>query len=281
MTRALGKMRSVVAGASALALLGACGGGDDGAGASPTASTSEPGPSVDGETTAESVADSGPSSGDSGDSGADIERSDPTVGPPDADDSGSPLAEQTADGDSVQFVTNPPTTSPTTTTTTTTTLAPTTTSSTTTTLPPSTSTITTTSSTTTSTSTSTTVPAPTTIRCSFAADAVFEAGVSVLTDAATLDIVGLVVDVSNARSVRVEGHTDARGSDAENQVLSQARADAAATALVAAGIDEALITAVGLGESEADQDDPTEAEMAADRRVDIVIDAEVPISTTC
>jgi len=110
---------------------------------------------------------------------------------------------------------------------------------------------------------------------------VFEPGEAVLTDAAIVDIGRLVSGVSDVRGVRVEGHTDHRGTDAENLALSQARADAAATALVDVGIDDALITAVGLGETEATQGTSTDDEMAADRRVDVVIDAEVPITTTC
>jgi hypothetical protein len=46
-----------------------------------------------------------------------------------------------------------------------------------------------------------------------------------------------------------------------------------------------LIVAVGLGESSASQPgsngDPTDAQMAADRRVEIVVDADVPITTQC
>ena len=175
----------------------------------------------------------------------------------------SPLGGPAATGDEVQFVTTPSTT-------TTTTLAPTTTSS---------STTTTTSSTT--TSTSTTVPAPTSIRCSFAADALFAPGSATLTDAASAELVALVTGVDDVRTVRIEGHTDHRGSDDENLALSQARADAAKAALVAAGVDADGITAVGLGEHDAHEQSPTDAEMAADRRVDVVIDATVPITTTC
>jgi outer membrane protein OmpA-like peptidoglycan-associated protein len=176
---------------------------------------------------------------------------------------GSPLGGPPATGDMVRFVT---------TTSTTTTLPPTTTS---------TSTTSTSSTSTSSTSTTTTVPAPTSIRCSFSADAVFEPGSAVLTATAAGEIVALVTDVDDVRSVHVEGHTDHRGTDADNLALSQARADAAKSALVDAGIDEAIITATGLGESDAHQGSPTDAEMAADRRVDVVIDATVPITRSC
>jgi len=125
------------------------------------------------------------------------------------------------------------------------------------------------------------LPPPTTVRCSFAADALFEPGEARLTDQAILDIASVISGIDEVRSVRVEGHTDHRGSDAQNLALSQARADAAAAALIDAGIDESVITAVGLGEAQANVDNPTDDQMAGDRRVDVVIDADVPITTTC
>ena len=122
---------------------------------------------------------------------------------------------------------------------------------------------------------------PTTIRCSFAADALFEPGEAALTPAAIDELERIVAETSDISRVTVEGHTDHRGSDSENLALSQARADVTAAALVAAGIDDGIISAVGRGESEAAQGDPSESEMAADRRVDVVIEADVPIATTC
>ncbi len=125
------------------------------------------------------------------------------------------------------------------------------------------------------------MPPPTTIRCSFAADALFEPGEAVLTAQAVTDLGRVVSGITDIRGVRVEGHTDHRGTDDENLVLSQARADAAAEALIASGVHRSLITSIGLGESEAHQGTPTDAEMAADRRVDVVVDADVPITTSC
>lgn len=185
--------------------------------------------------------------------------------------------------DRVRFVTTTSTTTtttvpPTTTTTTppTTTIPPTTTSTTTTT----TSTTTTTIPPTTTSTTSTTLP-PTMISCSLAADALFAPGSAELAEEARTDLVTFVGSIEAVRSVTITGHTDHRGTDADNLALSQARADAAAAALIDAGIDAALIDAVGEGERAAKQGSPTDEEMAADRRVDIVIDAEVVITASC
>jgi OmpA-OmpF porin, OOP family len=49
-------------------------------------------------------------------------------------------------------------------------------------------------------------------------------------------------------SVRIEGHTDAAGSDAYNDHLSRRRAESVKRYLVAHGIDPSRLRAVGLGE---------------------------------
>ena len=54
----------------------------------------------------------------------------------------------------------------------------------------------------------------------------------------------------------VDGHTDARGSDSYNTVLSQRRAAAVVTFLKSLGVDEARLDAKGHGESRPRTDDP-------------------------
>jgi outer membrane protein OmpA-like peptidoglycan-associated protein len=118
------------------------------------------------------------------------------------------------------------------------------------------------------------------VRCSFDADALFEPGAATLTDVAVAELSALAAELGDdVRAVTVEGRTDHRGDDADNLTLSEARAAAAASALIDGGIDETLISVVGLGEADARQpgngSSPTAGEMAADRRVDVVIDADV------
>ncbi len=67
-------------------------------------------------------------------------------------------------------------------------------------------------------------------------------------------------------TIVVEGHTDSRGSDAYNQVLSEKRAQAVRTALVEMGVAAERIEAVGYGESR-----PISSDDAVNRRVSITI----------
>ncbi len=73
-------------------------------------------------------------------------------------------------------------------------------------------------------------------------------------------------------SIVVEGHTDSFGSDADNQALSQARADAVLQYLLAsAPISPANIQALGYGESQPVANNETPEGRTRNRRIDIVI----------
>ena len=69
--------------------------------------------------------------------------------------------------------------------------------------------------------------------------------------------------------IEVGGHTDTRGSDEYNQVLSEKRADSVKTELINNGVMAQRIKAVGYGESR-----PISSDHAMNRRVEIII---VPI----
>lgn len=69
-------------------------------------------------------------------------------------------------------------------------------------------------------------------------------------------------------SVVLEGHTDAKGSDAYNQKLSDSRAKAVAKALAGLGIPAAKITTEAYGESKPIATNDTEAGRTENRRVD-------------
>jgi len=66
--------------------------------------------------------------------------------------------------------------------------------------------------------------------------------------------------------IRIEGHTDAIGTEVYNQQLSLRRADAVKTVLVSEGVTPQRIETVGYGESR-----PVSSDNAANRRVSIVI----------
>jgi outer membrane protein OmpA-like peptidoglycan-associated protein len=111
---------------------------------------------------------------------------------------------------------------------------------------------------------------------SLSSDILFAFGSAELTPAARAAVEELGREVADAAGeVRVTGHTDAVGTDTDNQVLSQARAQAVADVLVAAIGDGAPgVVAEGRGESEPvasngspGADDP--AGRALNRRVEV------------
>lgn len=73
--------------------------------------------------------------------------------------------------------------------------------------------------------------------------------------------------------VRIEGHTDSRGSDRSNMRLSQARASAVRDYLIKGGIDKDRMIAQGYGETVPIADNRTDAGRAQNRRVEFVITA--------
>ena len=81
-----------------------------------------------------------------------------------------------------------------------------------------------------------------------------------------LDRVARILNQYPQTRIRVEGHTDSRGSAEYNMKLSQRRAEAVANALIQRGVDPVRITTIGFGESQ-----PVSSDAAANRRVEIKI----------
>jgi outer membrane protein OmpA-like peptidoglycan-associated protein len=71
--------------------------------------------------------------------------------------------------------------------------------------------------------------------------------------------------------VRIEGHTDSRGSNAYNMRLSQGRASSVRTFLVQRGIDPVRMQAIGYGEDRPVASNRTRAGRAMNRRVEFFI----------
>jgi outer membrane protein OmpA-like peptidoglycan-associated protein len=71
--------------------------------------------------------------------------------------------------------------------------------------------------------------------------------------------------------VRIDGHTDAQGSDAYNQALSDRRAASVRAALAAMGVDGSRIEAIGHGETQPLADNRTAAGRQQNRRVEVTL----------
>lgn len=78
----------------------------------------------------------------------------------------------------------------------------------------------------------------------------------------TLDDLAAKLTDSSVQSVRIEGHTDFKGSDAYNQTLSDRRANTVAQYLISKGVPAGKVSAVGLGKSEARMTESCQREVA-------------------
>lgn len=80
-----------------------------------------------------------------------------------------------------------------------------------------------------------------------------------------------VKGLTTVESVDVVGHTDAVGSDAYNQALSERRAEAVKTYLIEHGVDANVISASGMGESQPVATNDTSEGRQQNRRVEVTL----------
>ena len=73
------------------------------------------------------------------------------------------------------------------------------------------------------------------------------------------------------RQIAVEGHTDATGSDAYNQTLSEDRAASVRASLIAGGVPQGQITSKGFGKTQPVATNDTPAGRQQNRRVEIIV----------
>ena len=114
---------------------------------------------------------------------------------------------------------------------------------------------------------------PQEIKIDLSADVLFDFDKADLKPAAETQLNNLltVVNSKPAATVAIEGHTDVRGDAAYNQALSQRRAEAVRTWLIAHGATANRLTASGAGETRPVRTGDTEADHQANRRVEIRI----------
>ncbi len=88
---------------------------------------------------------------------------------------------------------------------------------------------------------------------------------------ARLNEVVTVLENSPDVRIRVDGHTDSRGSEAYNQSLSQRRAQAVADYFVRRGIDRGRLAVKGFGESQPVRPNDTPENMYQNRRTELSV----------
>ncbi len=86
------------------------------------------------------------------------------------------------------------------------------------------------------------------------------------------EVAQILVAHPELQKIRIEGHTDSRGSASSNKDLSQRRADAVKQYLINAGVDANRLSAVGFGEERPLDKRETEAAWEKNRRVSFFVE---------
>ena len=111
------------------------------------------------------------------------------------------------------------------------------------------------------------------IKITFDSGILFDTNSSNLRPASQADITKLAATLQKYpdTNVIVEGHTDASGTDAINQPLSERRAQSVANSLVAQSVSSSRITSKGYGSTQPVADNTTAEGKQANRRVEVAI----------
>ena len=117
------------------------------------------------------------------------------------------------------------------------------------------------------------VPAPTSEKVTFAADAFFDFDKSVLKPEGRAKLDDLVSKMSglNLEVIIAVGHTDSIGTDSYNQRLSIRRSEAVKSYLVSKGVEKNRVYTEGKGEKQPVADNKTAEGRAKNRRVEIEV----------
>ena len=92
-----------------------------------------------------------------------------------------------------------------------------------------------------------------------------------------LNQVALVLKTNpQIKGVRIEGHTDSRGSKTRNTALSQSRAEAVQGFLIGKGVEAGRLFAIGFGPEKPIANNKTAAGRADNRRVEFIILEQAP-----
>ena len=104
------------------------------------------------------------------------------------------------------------------------------------------------------------------------ASVLFDTGSSTLKPGAddSLNRVALYLQGQSNVNLRIEGHTDSRGSDSYNDALSQRRAEAVAHALTSRGVNPSRVEAIGRGKELPVATNDTAEGRQQNRRVELV-----------